>query len=89
MTAEIAALPPDRIVRAMVRARVPAGSNDAATAAAVQRLAAAARSAGAVSAEAMPGQPIVVVEAKPAALAALMRSGAAEAIQLDRPARPQ
>jgi len=89
MIAEIAALPPDRVVRAMVRARMPAGSSDTAKTAAVQRLAAAARSAGAVSAEPMAGQPIVVVEAKPAALAALMRSGAAEAIQLDRTARPQ
>jgi subtilisin family serine protease len=80
--AEIAALPPDRVVRVMVRAK---GSD----AASVQRLTAAARAAGAQRIESIPGQAIVVIEAKPAQIGAVMRSGAAEAVQIDRTGRPQ
>lgn len=86
--AEIAALPADRIVRAMVRAKVAAGATPAVTQTAVKRVSDAARAAGAAVVEPVAGQPIIVVEAKPAVFAALMRSGAAESIQVDRPARP-
>jgi subtilisin family serine protease len=77
--AEIAALPADRPARVMVRAK---DAN-------VARLTAAARSAGVARIETMPGQPVVIIEAKPAQLAAIMRSGAADAMQLDHTARPQ
>lgn len=77
--AEIAALPADRPVRVMVRAK---GAN-------VTRLTAVARAAGVARIETVPGQPIVTIEARPAQLAAIMRSGTVEAMQLDRTARPQ
>lgn len=87
--AEIAALPADRPVRAMARARLPANATTAQKDAAVTRVAEAATAAGATLVEPMPGQPVVVVEGRPAVLAALMRSGAVQAMQIDRPAGTQ
>jgi subtilisin family serine protease len=87
--AEIAALPQDRVVRAMVSVRSAPGATAAAVTAAVKRAADVATAAGAAHVELIPGQPIVVVEGRPAVFAALARSGAVESVQMDRPARPQ
>lgn len=89
LTADIATLPADRFVRVIVKPKVAPGATPAATQSAIKRVTDAAHMAGAALVEPVAGQPLVVVEAKPAALAALMRSGAAESIQMDRAARPQ
>jgi subtilisin family serine protease len=87
--AEIAALPADRLVRVIVKVRAPANAAPAAVQAATKRASDAALAAGAVLVEPMARQPLIVVEAKPAQLQALMRSGAVESMQIDRAARPQ
>lgn len=89
VVAEIAALPADKFVRVIVKAKAPANAAPAAMQAAQKRVSDAALAAGAALVEPIAGQPLVVVEAKPAQLQALARSNAVETMQLDRPATPQ
>lgn len=89
VVAEISALPADRPVRIIVRARTPANATPAQVAAAVEAASTAARAAGAQEVAAIPGQALFTAEATPAQAAAIAASGAVSGMQRDGTATPQ
>jgi subtilisin family serine protease len=87
--AEIAALPSDRIVRVIVALRGFDGADAKTRADALARAVAAAEKAGCDRIETIAGRGLMIVEARPATIAAFVRTVDVASVQTDATARSQ